>query len=870
MEQHSFGSWLRLKRKALDLTPEALANRAGCSAATIRKLEAEERRPSAQIVERLAETFNIPTNERSKFLAFARGDWGSAPTETQENFPWRVSTGPSRSNLPATSSSLIGREKDVAAVHEYLLNPNIRLVTLIGPPGIGKTRLVLELGLAFLDYFLVGVFFVPLAPLYDPALIASTIVQMLGYVETNNHSVINQLTDAIADKQMLLVLDNCEHLIEQVAPLASELLSTCSRLKIIATSREALRIPGEWQYSISALHIPGENLPIVMETVSQFPALTLFVERARAVRSDFALNPDNVQQIAAICTQLDGLPLAIELIAARIRLMSPQLLLVRLNDQLTLYADGRRAVPRRQKTLYDAIAWSYDLLSQEEQELFARLSVFSGGFTVDAAESIFSRTTTNRSISDLIASLVDKSLLQRAIDDETLGEPRFNMLVTIQQFALDCLRRREAEAEVRNWHMAYFLEFAETADKEIHGPDQVEWINRLESEHENFRATLEQCVSNQNTEIALRLLGALAWSWTVRNHYSEMQRWFDQIRVLPEIITHPALYARLLNQMGYQNFLSGDYRQARSVLTESQAIWLKLGVDGERGLAESFYQLGIVALYGDADKRTSKSLFEKSLKLYQNCGDQWGLAVNTFRLGTIEADENHDDLALALLEQSLALFEKLGDLWGIARVSLWLGGVFLSRRNYEKARQFLEQHLRLDENLDFKQGIAVALANLGNLYRYQGDYEQAELYYGKSLSICYQYGLKTKGYNLYVLGLLALHRNNYPLAMQFFANYLNAARASAEKISLYEFLTGLAAIASGMDQSEHSARLYGAAQAISETIDYLIPKFDRVELDRHIQIAREKLGDTAFEALAAEGRAMTMEQAIDYALSITS
>lgn len=866
MEQQSFGYWLRLKRKALDLTREDLAKQLGYSAATIRKIEDEERHPSAQVVERLAEVFNISPDEHAEFLSFARGDRRTAPAEIKEDTPWHNLAKSTGSNLPATVTSLIGREQEIALVREYLSNNDIRLVTLIGPPGIGKTRLSLEAARVSLDDFPDGVFFVPLAPLDDSSLIAPTIIQTLGYVETSNISVNKQLTDGIADKKTLLVLDNCEHLIEHVAQLASELLSTCSRLKIIATSREGLRILGEWQYSVPALHIPDENLPIGMETVSEFPALTLFVERARAVRSDFALNSDNLQQVVSICAQLDGLPLAIELIAARIRLMSPQSLLARLNNQLTLYADGRRAVPTRQKTLYDAIAWSYDLLSPEEQELFARLSVFSGGFTLEAAESIFSRTITRKSISDLIASLMDKSLLQRAIDYEAHAESRFNMLVTIQQFALDRLRRMEEEAEVRNWHLAYFLDLAEQADKEIHGPHQVELINRLEIEHDNFRVALERCVSNQETEAGLRLLGAVSWSWMVRNRFSEMQGWFDQIRVLPEIMAYPALYARLLNHVGFHSWLSGDYRQARSVLEEGQAIWLKLGVDGERGLAESLYHLGMVALYWDGDENTSRSLLEKSLDLYRKYDDTRGLATNTFRLGMIELAQNHDALALSLLEKSLTLFEQLGDLWGIARVSLLLGDPFAKQGDYEKARQYTGRQLMLDESLGFKQGIALALLNMGNLYRVQGNYEQAEHYYEKSLSICSQYGLKTRGYNLYVLGLLALHRNNYPLAMRFFANYLNTARASVEKISACVLLTGSAAVASGMNQPERSARLCGAAQAIFETTNHYISPFDRAEFDRHIQIARDQLGDTKFEALASQGRAMTMEQAVAYAL----
>ena len=577
----SFGEWLKRQRNTRGLNREQLAHQIGCAVITLRKIEAEERHPSTQIVDRLAEIFDVPQNERTAFLRFARGDWQSAPTGSAEDFPWQTSSKSPRTNLPARLTALIGREKEIALVQEYLSNGEIRLVTLVGPPGIGKTRLSLEVARLSLPNFPDGVFFVTLAPLDDPVLIAPTIVKALEYVKAKKQSDNQKLVEGIGEKQILIVLDNCEHLIQNIAELVSGLLSACSHLKIIATSREALRIHGEWLYPVPTLDVPRERSFLDPETASEFSALTLFAERARAVSPDFVLQADNIQAVASICAQLDGLPLAIELIAARVRLMPPQTLLTRLSDQFVLYADGMRALATRQKTLHNAIDWSYSLLTAEEQNLFVRLSVFSGGFTLPAAETIFSRILTEKLVSDLITSLLDKSMLQRTLDSEAHSEPRFHMLMTIKQFALDRLRQMGVEAEMRGWHLAFFLDLAEQADKEIHGPTQIVWINRLELEHDNFRAALDWGISNQQTELSLRLFNALCLPWLVRNHYSEILSWFDKIQILPEIRSYTALYARPLNFMGRLNWLLADFRKAQSFLNESEALWLKLGVGGE-------------------------------------------------------------------------------------------------------------------------------------------------------------------------------------------------------------------------------------------------------------------------------------------------
>jgi predicted ATPase/DNA-binding XRE family transcriptional regulator len=783
VEAHSFGYWLRLKRKALDLTREGLADRVGCSAATIQKLEEEERRPSSQIAERLAEIFNIPLNEQTDFLRFARGDWRSAPGETKEDFPWHVSAKPRRSNLPATTTSLIGRAREIADVRKYLLTAEIRLVTLIGPPGIGKTRLSIETARAALTDFPDGVFFVALAPLDDPNLIAPVVAQVLGYVGAKNISANDQLKEGIGDKRILLVLDNCEHLIEDVFSLASELLSACSRLKILATSRESLRIPGEWLYPVPAFDVPSESSSVDMKTVTEFPALTLFAERARAVRPDFVLNAKNIKTVSIICAQLDGLPLAIELIAARMRLMSPQALLERLNNQFILSADGMRASSPRQKTLNDAIGWSYDLLSAEEQKLFARLSVFSGGFTLDAAEAIFSRTVTDRPISNLITSLLDKSLLQRVLDREARGEPHYTMLVTIQEFARAHLRGMDEETETRNWHLAYFLDLAEKGDREIRGPNQIEWLDRLHVMRDNLRAALDWTIETGQTEAALQMARKLHWFFFVRGDHNEGRQWLGRVLALPDASEYPGLYAEALTQIAHHTWLQIGGKEARPLV--EQALSITQIHDDKRNTAKALAILGLVLTH-ENNFAAAQSTLEESKVLFRDVHDQWGFAhaVMCLALGFFRQDDWATTLALH--EQALTLFREVGDRYFQSAALRFIGYVHVRQSNWLVAQNALREALILAKELSSTWEIAAVLWGLTDAVQGAGDYARA-------------------------------------------------------------------------------VRLNWAAKNVFELVGTWKQEDESV-FEEVLESCRAALGESEFAAAVAEGRAMTMEQAIAYAL----
>ena len=663
---------------------------------------------------------------------------------------------------------------------------------------------------------------------------------------------------------MLIMLDNLEHLIEDSASLASRLLLVCPQLKILATSRESLRVPGEWIFPVPALDFPEETISIDLENLSDFPALTLFTERARAVSPGFSLNPENVQAVASICARLDGVPLAIELIASRIRFMSLQRLLEQMDEQFILSADGRRAVSVRQKTLHNAIQWSYSLLPNEEKELLMRLSVFSGGFTIDAAEAIFEDVSTNKSVTDLAGSLLDKSLIQRSPDEYDVS--RFSMLMMIREFALDQLRKAGKESATRDKHLAYFLGLAEQADQHIHGPDQIAWMDGIERNHNNFQTALDWCVSNYKTEFAIRLLAALGWTWWIRGHYSESRSWFDKIRTLPGIAAFPASYAKLLNRVGGQSWNIGNDRDAQALLEESRAIWLSLGEKGELGLADCLNWMSFVAFEGDGDVAKAGSLIEKSIALYQKHADQWGCANSMLTAGYVQMGRDRSISPLSWFEKSLDLFQHVGDIWGKSNVYQCMGRVYLDVGKYEKAQSCFEKQMTIDQNLRNISSIINGLCDLGHVHFMQGEDALAQEYYEKSLAFCRQYGMEPDRAPLFYLCMLALYQNNFPVASQRFVALYNYAEEKYKKRGVLSLLSGLAAVAGGTNQYERSAKLSGAEQTILDETGYHYPPFFRELFDRHVQVARDQLGEVAFEVLTAEGRVMTMEQAIAYAL----
>src|SRR6266567_2165773 len=502
-------------------------------------------------------------------------------------------------NLPTQLTPLIGREQEIQAVCSLLRHPEVRLVTLTGPGGVGKTRLSLQVATELLDGFADGICFVPLAPLRDPDLVVPIIAQVLGLKEANEQPLRDLLQASLQDKRLLLLLDNFEQILA-AAPKLSDLLADCPHLTILVTSRAVLHLRGEHEFPVPPLTLPDFTHLPESEALSQYAAVALFLECARAVKSDFELTPANSRAIAEICIRLDGLPLAIELAAARSKLLPPQALLARLRHRLQVLTSAAQDAPVRQQTLRHALAWSYDLLDAREQRLFRRLSVFVGGCALEAVEGL--STTLGERPSDVldgVASLMDKSLLQHTGQDGE--EPRLVMLETIREYGLEALVASGEMERTRQAHASYYLALAEQAELELGGPQQAVWLDRLEREHDNLRAALswmvEQGETQQSMEMALRLGGALRPFWWGRGHWSEGRTFLERALAaggsFPDPRIDPSVRAKALIAAANLAFVQSDYEQTEVLCEESLALYRELG--DHYGIAFSLYRLGNVA-----------------------------------------------------------------------------------------------------------------------------------------------------------------------------------------------------------------------------------------------------------------------------------
>ena len=731
-------------------------------------------------------------------------------------------------NLPVQLTSFVGREREMAEVKRLLSTG--RLVTLTGPGGSGKTRLALEVAGELVEEYTDGVWWVEHDSLEDGSLVPQAVATVLRVREEPGRALVDTLVDHLKVKELLLVLDNCEHLIEACAALVSTLLRACAKLRILTTSRERLNIRGELAWSVPPLSVPidPKRLP-PLEELRQYEAIRLFIERARFSQPGFAMTDQNAEVVTQICQRLDGLPLGIELAAARVKMLSVEQIHTRLGDRFRLLTAGRRtALPRRQ-TLRATVDWSYELLSEGERVLFNRLSVFIGGRTVEATEVVCSPATGEDGLAPLgidvldgLASLTGKSLIQQ--EEGVGGEPRFMMLATLHEYATERLHESGEAQVLRRRHAEYFLALAEKAEPELSGAEQERWLEWLEAEHNNLRAALRWVEESGEAEMGLRLGGALWRFWMVRGHYSEGRERLARLLSLAGASGRTAARAKALNGAGSLADSQGDYAAAHSLYEESLTISRELG--DKRGIAAALNGLGIVAWY-QGDYAAARSLYEESLAIRRELGDKQGIAKSLNNLGLVALGLGDYAAARPLYEESLAIIRELGDRQLIAYSLGNLENVALGKPDYVAARSLYEESLEILRELGDKGGIAESLTNLGSVACKQGNYVAARPLYEESLAIFRELG---------------------------------------DKRAIVYTLEGFVALAAAQGQPERALHLAGAAAALRETIGAPLPPTEQEEFERHLEMARQTLDEEAAAKALANGRAMTLEQAIEYAL----
>jgi predicted ATPase/DNA-binding NarL/FixJ family response regulator len=627
--------------------------------------------------------------------------------------------------VPTTFTPLIGREQDVAAITTLLRNPEVRLLTLVGTGGIGKTRLALQIAKEMRTDFVDGICFVQLALVSDPRLVVSTIAQKLDIHLLGEQPIFEQVKLWLTGKHLLLILDNFEQVVT-AAPLVEDLLAACPLLKIVITSRAVLYLQAEQEYPVAPLALPDFKQSPTIEDLSHYAAIALFVQRAQAIIPTFQLTPSNASVVAEICAQLDGLPLAIELAAARVKLLPPHALLARLSQRFEILTSGVRTLPARQQTLRNALKWSYDLLNAQEQRLFRRLAVFVRNWTIEAVEAVCYETPQEApSALDEIASLFDKSLLLRIAHE---GEAYFTMLLTVREYGLECLHESGEAERIQGAHARYYLTMAEEAEHEYFGAQATVVLDRLEREYENLRAALTWLAGFGEIESALRLGGALWWFWYARGHLSEGRQRLEQLLSRGEGVGAP-VRAKALISVGWFAYQQKDFAQAEILLSESLGIYRSLG--DKQQSAISLYRLGLVA-WARGDYSALQALAGEALALFNEVGAKDGIADTLLLLSYAVIERGEYARARAMTEQAAALFREIGDRWAMAYTFLGLARVVLLQGDAITARTLAEESLDISIELGYRGNIASCLEVLAEVSAAQGQLAWAALLWGSS------------------------------------------------------------------------------------------------------------------------------------------
>ena len=734
-------------------------------------------------------------------------------------------------NLPAPLTSFVGRQKEIDEITKCIAEK--RMVTLTGSGGSGKTRLCLQAGAACLDQFADGVWLAELAPVTSPSLVPQTLLSIFNLREDSQRSALEVLIDYLRTKSLLLLIDNCEHLIGDCARITETLLQTCPKLKILATSREALGIPGEFSYRVPSLGIPDPADVHSLENLEKVDSIRLFIERAQTAKPEFALTEDTAAFVAQICSRLDGIPLAIELAASRVKVLTPEQIAARLDDRFHLLTGGSRTALPRQQTLRAAIDWSYSLLSEEEKTIFRRLAVFLGGWTLEAAESVCGEERNGSDILDLLTRLVDKSLL---LIEETPGGMRYHRLETIRQYSREKLFDTDEVETVRDRHLDFYVHFAELVDEKLKSREQEAWHKRMAAEQDNLRAALEWGLS-RDPDRALRIAGAANLFWTAGGYSAEGFRW-----------TRDAL-----ERVGKSPVYAGTTAEQRRI-ARAKALC---------GLTRLYLSLG--------DNASAKGAAEESVALYRRSGDGRGLAFALVVLAYPLDFLGERDRAESILQESYSIAQAEGDVYVQCRSLNILARVIIAlHQDLDLARQYIEESLRLAREAGLRSQEAQAREILATIAIHTNDYQSARVSLLESVRIYEEVGAR---FNVILeksnLAHLERRRGNFAGALEYYRETILAFRDIAQTGAVSHQLECFGFIALEENRDERALQLFAAASALREQRGTPMTPDEELYFAEQLTGLREKLDEKQFEQAWSNGRGMTMEQAIEFALEAT-
>ena len=757
-------------------------------------------------------------------------------------------------NLPFQLSRFVGREKEKEDIKDLL--KTYPLLTLVGAGGTGKTRLALQAAAEVIDEFEGGIWFVELATVSEPEYVIPEIMSVLGLSPDGKSAPADILKNYLREKEILIILDNCEHVINETAGISQQLLSSCPKLKILASSREALKIGGERTYHLPSMSLPDVRRSYDSESLSQFESVQLFIDRSLGVNPKFEITNENIPAVAQLCNDLDGIPLAIELAAARMNVLSVEKILERLSDRFKLLTGGKRTSLPRQQTLKALIDWSYGLLSEDEKLLFGRLSVFQGGWKLEAAEAVCSLGPVDEfEILDLMSNLIDKSLIKSS-DSES--EMRYSMLETIRQYSKSVLAGSPEEKVIRQRHFEYFSRQVSESEEMLTGSGQRECLQMIDADYENIREALRWAIEEDPVE-GLRMAVTLGKYWELRGFFSEGYAYLKKgLSGIEE--TEPLLKARALYLAGFLLTYLASHHEAEGYLQDALSTFRSL--NEKKGEVPCLVMLGNVKLV-DGNLETMEELTKEGLNKARQLGDKLLIALCLRYLAAGRMYQGNYEESAEMSEECLAIYREFGDGIQIAKIINNIGAIEYLAANYDKAIETWKECLGLRRELGDRHGIAMSLTNLGSAYSMTKDYDTAERYLHQSIELFKELGDRRIYVNpLNTLGLIANDRGDYLRALRIYGESINIANEIGEKYYLMKAIEGLSNSYIGLEEYETGCKFSALYINQMTNLNINVTKQELTRIEEIKDALKSALEKSLYDRLWEEGRALTVEEAV--------